>query len=764
MRILSSFIAAALLLAASLPAFGTVFATVHGVVHDPQHRPVAGADITLQAADSDFVLRAKTGADGTFELRQAPIGVYRISAACEGFATATQTLTLLSGTNPVLHIPLAVGESTQSVVVNATASTADTVTPTTLVTRSMIEQTPGASRTLGMQMITDYVPGAYMTHDMLHIRGGHQTSWLIDGVQIPNTKISANVGPQIDPKDIDSLETQRGSYGADEGDRTYGVFDVLPRNGFERNREGELLLSAGNLYAGEAQLSLGDHTEKTAWYASVNGSRANYGLATPVTGIYHDATNSQSGFLSVVRNQTVRDQLRLNAQYRQDHFQIPYDPDQNDWQQASQYYESYGLRDGQTERDSFVMAEWTHMLSPRAEFSAAPFYHFNEANYDSAANDNPVATTWHQTSHYAGMQGDARASAGPNDFSAGIYSFYQAENDLFGVQVNDGSAPSQPNTTGSENAGLVEFYVADHLRIGRYITLLGGERFSIFRSGLNESAIYPRIGATVQIPRLGWVLRGFYGHYFQPAPVQTVSSSVLNYASGLGGGEDTFTPLPSERDEEHQFGILIPYRGWVLDVDTYKSRVNNFLDHSNIGESNMYFPSAVAGARMRGWEMTLRSPELGRLGQFHLAYANQIAEQRGDVIGGFTCSDPADEACNLGPDYTPVDHDQRNTLNAGFTAHLPLHTWFASNVYYGSGFANGLAGSGQGPYQGDYLPAHTTFDVSAGRALGERWKVSASMLNVTNHRVLLDNSITIGGFHYNDPRMISGEVRYRFHL
>ena len=37
-------------------------------------------------------------------------------------------------------------------------------------------------------------------------------------------------------------------------------------------------------------------------------------------------------------------------------------------------------------------------------------------------------------------------------------------------------------------------------------------------------------------------------------------------------------------------------------------------------------------------------------------------------------------------------------------------------------------------------------------------------LNVTNHRVLLDNSITIGGFHFNDPRMFSAELRYRFHF
>jgi hypothetical protein len=615
-----------------------------------------------------------------------------------------------------------------------------------------------------MQIITDYVPGAHMTHDMLHIDGGHQTSWLIDGVSIPNTKIASNLGPQIDPKDIDSLETQRGSYAAEVGDRTYGVFNVLPRNGFERNREGELSVSTGNLFTGETQLSLGDHSVKTAWYTSMTGSRSNYGLATPVATIHHDATNSQGAFLSVIRNQTPRDQIRMDAQFRQDFFQIPYDPNPTDWEQASLYYQSYGLRDRQTERDAFAITNWVHTLSAKALFSAAPFYHFNQADYDSPSADFPVATTWHQRSNYGGMQADMRANAGPNDLSAGLYSFFQAESDLFGVLINDGSAASQPNQPSKADAGLVEFYASDHIRLGPYITLLGGERVSIYRAELNESAVYPRIGATVQLPRLHWVLRGFYGHFFQPAPIQTVSNSVLNYASSLPSGENAFTPLPSERDEEHQFGLQIPYKGWLLDVANVKNRVNNFLDHSNLGESNMYFPIAVDGALVRGWEMTLRSPELARLGQFHLAYANQIAQQRGSIIGGFTCTLPGDPACALSSNYIAVDHDQRETLNAGFTASLPLHIWFASNVYYGSGFSNGLAGANQGPYNGPYLPVHATFDLSAGRALGEHWKLAVNLINATNHRVLLDNSITVGGFHMNDPRLIAGTLRYRFHF
>jgi hypothetical protein len=761
-------LSASLILFASVRARATVFANVHGVVHDPQHHPIAGAAVTLTTAESTFTLAARTNAEGEFDLRQAPIGVYTLKVSAAGFDTTEQPFTITSGTNPIVHIPLAVASAAQTVVVHgseSSVSASDSVTPTTLITREDIEQTPGASRTIGMEMITDYVPGAYMTHDMLHMRGGHQTSWLIDGIAIPNTKIASNVGPQIDPKDIDSLETQRGSYSSDVGDRTYGVFNVLPRNGFERNRDGEVLFSAGNLLTGETQVSLGDHSASTAWYASLAGSRSDYGLATPVAQIFHDASNSQSAFVSLIRNQTSRDQLRLDAQYRQDFFQIPYDPNPDDWEQASQYYESYGLRDGQTERDSFVIANWVHTLSPKALFSVAPFYHLNQADYDSPSTDYPVATTWHQASNYAGGQADAHLDAGPNSFSAGVYSFYQAENDLFGVLINNGSAPSQPNAAANASAALGEFYLSDHLRLGRYFTLLGGERLSFYHGGIDESAVYPRIGATAEIPRLHWVLRGFYGHFFQPAPLETVSSSVLNYASTLPSGENTFTPIPSERDEEHQFGIQIPWKDWFLDVATVKNRVSNFLDHSNLGESNMYFPIAVNGALVRAWEMTLRSPQLAHIGQFHLTYSNQIAEQRGAIIGGFTCTDANDPACtNGGFNYFPVDHDQRNTLNTGFTARLPRHTWFSTNVYYGSGFSNGLAGANQGPYNGPYLPVHTTFDSSAGHSIGERWKFAVNVVNVTSHRVLLDNSITIGGFHYNDPRMVSAELRYRFHF
>ena len=111
MRILSR-ISPVLLLAVSLPAFSTIFATVHGVAHDPQHRPIANAKVTLQAADSAFTLNATTDSEGAFEITQTPIGVYRLQVDATGFATVTETLTIASGTNPVVHIALSLASVT----------------------------------------------------------------------------------------------------------------------------------------------------------------------------------------------------------------------------------------------------------------------------------------------------------------------------------------------------------------------------------------------------------------------------------------------------------------------------------------------------------------------------------------------------------------------------------------------------------------------------------------------------------------------------
>ena len=749
----------------------TIFGRVQGIVHDPQHRPVAGASVKLQAITSDWSQTAQSGDNGEFSFTTAPVGDYKITVTQSKFETAQQAVTVASGSSPILHFQLVIAPLNESTVVVALAEVAnmDSVTPTTLIDREDIAQTPGAGRTNSMAMITDYTPGAYVTHDMLHMRGGHQVGWLIDGVPIPNTNIATNLGPQIDPKDIDYLEVQRGSYDAEYGDRTYGIFNIVPRTGFERDHEAELVTSFGNWYQTNDQFNFGGHTKRFAYYLSLNGNRSNYGLQPPIGQVVHDAENGYGGFASFIFNASPSNQFRLVASLRRDYYQIPIDPNPNS--AGNQVYPSYGLRDSEREPDGYVTFSWLHTFSPNLLLTVSPFYHYNQASYTGGPSDVPVVSTVDQTANYAGAQASLNiTSVKNNDVQVGVYGFAQHQSNYFNNVFTD-CAPNCQNFGASSAAvtgGLIEEYISDRFKVTSWLTLIAGLRESHFTApgartqpGVIENATDPRFGVAIRIPRINWVFHGFYGHFYQAPPLLTATGPLLNLATSQ---TLTFAPLKGERDEEYQFGVSIPFRGWVLEEDTFQTRARNWLDHNNIGESNIFWPITWSGALIQGWETTLRSPRLWHRAQVHLAYSNQIAQATSPITGGVVCPVPVSASCPVAfpPGYAPVDHDQRNTLNFGANAILPGQAFASTNVYYGSGFTNG---SPNAQYPGNYLRQHTTFDISMGKSFGERerYKISLTALNVANRRELLDNSLTFGGFHFNDPRQIYVEFRYRFH-
>jgi hypothetical protein len=741
-------------------AFATIFGSVRGIVHDPQHRPIRSVQLTLKAQNSDWTQSQETNDNGEFTFTSVPIGAYTVTATLKGFQELKQDVILQSDTSPLLHFQLAVAGVNESVVVPEIvgAATTDSVTPTTMVSRTEIQQTPGADRTNGMEMITDYVPASYMTHDMLHMMGGHQVNWLIDGVPIPNTNIATNLGPQILPRDIDYLEVYSGSYDADYGDRTYGVFNVVPRTGFEREKECDLVLTAGNFYQTDDQISCGGHTQRFAYYGSLNGNRSQYGLQTPVPQVVNDAVNGFGGFASFIFNPDPKNQYRLVTSLRRDYYQIPIDPDPNSI--GNQVYPSSGLHDAEIEPDGYATFSWVHTFDANKLLTVSPFYHYNGADYKGGANDYPVISSVNQDASYLGMQTALSDHFWKNDLQAGVYGFFQHQHNYFNNIFTDGT-PNVPASSIGVNGGVVSEFVNDKFKITPWFTLIAGLRLTQFNASISENATDPRFGAALKIPRLNWVFNGFYGYYYQAPPLVTATGPLLDLANGQSL---TFSPLHGERDIQWQYGVTIPFRNWTLNANNYETRAENWLDHNNIGESNIFWPITWSYAQIQGWSLTLRSPQVFHHGQFHLAYANQIAQATSPITGGLICPAPVTSACSLDipPGLAPVDHDQRNTLNVGFNSSLPWQTYAATNVYYGSGFTNGLYGTPQAQYPGLYLPSHTTFDLSIGKTFAEKFTVSANSVNVANRRVQLDNSLTFGGFHWNDPRQIYGEVRYRF--
>jgi hypothetical protein len=708
--------------------------SVRGVVHDSDHRPVAQAQVILKAAASEWQRSTTTDSRGEFTFITVPLGDYVMTVSEPQFATISQVVTVTSGSSPVAHLQLVKGPALATITVTAAVDTAvpNTATPTTVVSREDIARTPGAQQTNSLAMITDFVPGAYVVHDQLHVRGGHQTTWEIDGVEVPNTNIASNLGPQIDPKDIDYLEIERGSYQADEGDRTYGIFNAVPRTGFERDDEAEVIATGGNYGQTNDYLSVGSHTERFAYYASVTGNRSDLGIQPPVAQIIHDSENGYAAFSTLIFNPTPDDQFRAVFSARRDNYDIPNIPGQI-------------ADDVQRETDVFAILSWVRKLNADATLTTSFFFHQNRADLDASPNDIPTSTTDQRSSSYVGGQEALRWHVTRNDIQVGVTGFSQQDHESFDVLFNEGSNPpvyENQRPTGSVVAG----YVQDTFKATDWLQIAAGVRQTHFAGALSEDATSPRIGSTVRLPGLDWILRGFWGKYYQAPPLTTLSGPLLQYAKNSNLG---FLPLRGERDEEWQAGITIPVNGWIIDADHFHTKAKNFFDHNNIGNSNVFLPLTIDAALIQGNELTIRSPKLWSIGQAHLTYSNQTADGYGAINGGLTDFIPP-------AGFFALDHDQRNTANLGFDANLPWQAFVSANVYIGSGFSNG---SGEPP---SHLPGHAELNLSAGKTFGKQLSVSITALNVTNRHLLVDNSLTFGGFHWNDPRQVYAQIDYKF--
>jgi outer membrane receptor protein involved in Fe transport len=742
---------AAILLFAGLADAG-IFGSVHGLIHDPQHRPVQDAKVTLRSATSDWAQSITSDSAGEFHFENVPLGEYRVTVDVQGFAPEEQPVVLTSGRDAKPHFSLTVARAAETVEVQdiAPAVNPESSTSTNIVNREEINHTPGGDGANSLAMITNFTPGAYMVHDQLHIRGGHQVSWLLDGVPVPNTNIASNVGPQFDPKDIDYLEVQRGGYNAEYGDRTYGVFNVVTRSGFERDRQGELVLGYGNYNSTNPQISLGDHSDRFAWYGSLSGYRTDLGLETPSRENLHNQAAGLGGFGSLIFNRSPNDQLRLVTSVRGDHYQVPNDPD----------LQARGVRDVENERDAFANFSWLHTVGTGIVLTVSPFYHFNRAHYvgdyTGPSDPNVSIPRDDRGSNYVGGVVSAAYTRGRHNARAGVQLFGQRDNQLFAVNAGDGSVtvpPQREALWGSVSAVFLE----DQYKLTNWLTLNGGVRLTHFggtgtdslqggNHPISENAADPRLGAALQIPKLHWVARAFWGRYYQAPPLLTVSGPLLAQCDSTECG---FLPLRGERDEQREFGLTIPLAGWTFDASNFRTTAKNFFDHDVLGNSNIFFPLTLERARIRGWEFTGNSPRIAGRVSWHLAYSHQYAQWNGSITGGLV----SDEACEAV--LCSLDHDQRDTLSTGLNLNLPWRTWTATTVNYGSGF---LDGDGPG-----HLPAHTTFDLSLGKSFGENWGLRFSALNLGNHHYMLDNSNTFGGSHFANPREFAFQLRYRFH-
>jgi outer membrane receptor protein involved in Fe transport len=708
---------------------------IRGVVHDPQHRPLAGAQIVLHGGSGPETKSAQSDSSGEFQIDDVAVGTYKVEVSAQGFRTLQEQVSVAADKQPVLHFQLELAPVNSSIEVPGAISrlSPQTSTVQTMVSEQEIAQTPGADQTNSLAMITDYTPGAYMVHDMLHMRGGHQVNWFFDGIPVINTNIAANVAPLINPKNVQELEVERGGYSSEYGDRTYGFFNVVTPSGFERNNEAELIASAGNFYTTDDQFNIGSHTQRFAYYASIDGNRSELGLGTPISPVIHDQTSGTGGFLSLLFNPNAKDQFRWIASLHESHYQIPNDQDG----------QAAGIRDIDLEKDYLGGFHWTHTFADGVVFTLSPYYHYNNAQYMGGPQDTPYVVNDNNRSNYLGARSVLQIQKKQNSLLAGIEVWGQRDNTFFGLTGNPGGSVLNQQEIHWANSSAVFF--EDQYKATSWLTFDLGLRLTHYSGLVSENAADPRVGMAIRIPRVNWTLHGYYAYYYQPPPLDSLAGPSLQFAVSEGFG---FIPLKGERDIQHDIGLSIPLHGWDLDIDSFHTSARNFLDHDVVGDSGIFIPLTDLGAIISGQEVTIRSPRLFNLAQWRVAYSNQIGQAIGPITGGLLEDAPTGNFL--------LDHDQRNTVTSVLSLALPNHIFATPAYQFGSGFLNG-----NGP---SHLPPHSTFDLSIGKTFREQVTASVSATNIGNARYLLDTSNTFGGTHYINPRQIYGEIRYRFHF
>ena len=299
----------------SLAVWAAVFGSVRGVVHDPDHRPVHGAQVVLKSASSDYSQTLRTDPDGSFEAAAVPVGAYHRHR----YARWIRAFGAGGGRSP----PAALRCCTSSL-------RSDLRSEEVTVSESALAVNPGADD-------ADHHRQPQRNRD--HARRGPEQqpehdhrlrSRRVDDARPASRarRPSGDLGDRRRSHPEHQHREQRRA--ADRSRRISTTWKrsaaaIPPRTatgptacstsfrgpGFERNNEGELFTTFGTFHQTNDQVNFGSHTEKFAYFASVNGNRSDYGLETPGPDVLHDRVWGLGGMGTLIYNRDANNQFRF---------------------------------------------------------------------------------------------------------------------------------------------------------------------------------------------------------------------------------------------------------------------------------------------------------------------------------------------------------------------------------------------------------------------------------------------------------------------
>ena len=216
-------------------------ATISGLVTDSQGAAIVGASVVATSVSTQNKYSAQSNESGFYSVRQLPVGSYTLAVEHPGFRKYNRAgLLLTTGQALELPVQLEVGAVTETVSVNAAASTLDTRTSevSQLVEAKTLEDMPlGDRRAMNMINITggtvfvNYDAGAKPNFSLAGGRTQSQ-NFFVDGGTGQNMRLGIGQMDFDPPVEVvQEVKILSNSYSAEYGGSAGGVVIATTKSG-----------------------------------------------------------------------------------------------------------------------------------------------------------------------------------------------------------------------------------------------------------------------------------------------------------------------------------------------------------------------------------------------------------------------------------------------------------------------------------------------------------------------------------------------------
>ena len=750
-----------------------VFAATSGLIRGKatvDGKPAAHATVTLQGEGSSF--QTTTDAQGDYVFPQVPFGSYRVIAQVKGTNEIQVLVNVASGTVATVNLPLST-HLAQIAHTTVTAHAGPQANPPSVnqLGPAQIQTSPVNN---SLNRLLETLPGVVQfSYNEPVINGFHGVAYNIDGAPLPLATTS-NFAEIIDPKVIDSIELLTGAIPAEYGgDRMGGVVNLISNrpNDIPQGTYGTITGGFGNQGHGIGEFDVESRYGPSEFFLSANTQTTDRGLDAPTYIPINDASSSNDQFFRAITQLDPRNSLAFDYSNQFSQFQIPINTDASN--PLDPVVAVPGTLDTQLEYDRFANLNWTEVSKDgNGVFQVIPWWRSTRIDYygdlprdvlavEPDFSDCPPACA--DTVHLVGLnQGSYASYIGirASDFRATKNHAWKVGVDLSRENATayqqfacyfvkcaasgEVATPYYPAfaTPQGQAGSQVGIYAEDKWEMGPYVVWNYGLRYDASTGYVSGNQISPRVGVNV------WdggknVAHAYYGRFYAAPLLEDVRQScVLLSAQQACSTTNPVYDLKPESDSYFELGVVHTFNPhFTGSLNIFEKSAVNVLDTTQLFNTPIFavYNNSIGidhGAEVRLQDRQLGGDEWFLTGTVSASYAACISGSEflfppNTNLPGVSCV----------AQLSLEDHSQTVDSTAGYTHRFGQHRlWYATlQADYGSGFpvqfedANAnLSGT---------LPAHTTFDFSAGRGLlpghpGEDQGLGLSLqvLNLLNHQ------------------------------